>query len=214
MIVPAMTVNEIYTELCQEYEFCTNYINKVKNQYRKEVLKSSRFPLRFKPFEITTKRKNRCLIFLEAKTKRDANNLFRTIVFYYQRPEGIYGVMLCPNLTGMVINIYSPHFFLRYRERFLKTELGALETMKSYFLYNPTTCGKFVTENLIQASVEHGFVFMERLNNHVNIVKTFVNKELLFENQISEYNAGVLEIKKIEELKKLQEFNYLFGLTA
>ncbi len=209
-----MTVNEIYIELCKEYVFSTIHIEKIKNKYRREVVKSSRFPLRFKPIEITTKRKNRCLIFLDAKTKRDANDLFRTIVFYYQRPEGIYGVMMCPNTTGMVINIYPPHFFLRYRERYLKTELGTVETMKLFFLHNSVISGKFVSENEIQGSIEHGFVFMERLNNHVNIVKTFINKELLFKNQKNDHNDGLLNIQTINEMKKLKEYDYLFGMTA
>jgi len=196
MIVPAMTVSEIQKELANDYDNCLARVTKNLNKYRREIIKSSRFPIYFKPIDHVTPSKNNFILFIEAQSKKDAQNPVITFVGYYLKPEGIYAAMVYPVLDGRKkIAIYPPHFFERYKERFLHEDLGTLDTIKLYFKSNPSNILELSDENLFRGKCAHGFVFGEKLNDSVEIIKTFISSEMLKGDQklLSEFLIGELD---------------------
>jgi len=206
-----MSYNEIVNEMIEDYSNCSLYIQKISNKYRRAVIKSSKFPVSFKVVEYITKRNNNFLIYLSAHSKRDANSLFRTIVCYYEFNNKIRAIMCTPIEVSPKIIIYTHHFFERYRERFLKSDISIIETIKIYFLKNYANAGFFINDNEIKASCHDGYLFLEEISNDVQIAKTFVTREMLFENQRLEDKFNIDALEELEEMKKLKEFNYMFN---
>lgn len=214
MLVATMNENEILNEVKLDYDNCINYFNSISNKYRRAVIKSSSFPMKFKPVEFVTKRKNKCLVFIEAKSKKDRDNLFITIMFYFNKPDGIHAVMPVPDIYGMNINIYTPHFWKRYKERFIKNQVSTLDAIKIYFNNNPTSTGRTIENGTIQASVQDGIIFLNRINNDISIVKTFVNREQLFENQTLDDSKNTQQLEVINQLKKKYRTNLYFDVAS
>jgi hypothetical protein len=213
MIVPAMSVTEIQKELSMDYEYCLARIQRDMNQYRRAIIKSSKFPMCFKPVDCVTPSRNHFIIFLEAKSKKNANDPFITLVGYYLRPEGIYAAMLLPtNGSDKHIIIYPPHFFERYKQRYLNEDVCSLDAIKTYFRINPTNMLKFDNAKKFSGSCNQGFVFGEMLSSNVLIIKTFISQDMLKGEQVD------LNDKLLNQLSDLNDskisINYSTNLNA
>jgi hypothetical protein len=92
--------------------------------FRKTVLKSSRYPLT-KSYDCkTSARKN---LFIASFTALKRSNWKKTILDLYgiySRLEGNYAVV--PTVDINIISMFPPHFFQRYRERIVK--MGLFQT--------------------------------------------------------------------------------------
>lgn len=164
----------------KDYSSCANRIEKGLNVYRRAIIKSSKFPIYFKPIEYTSPRNNKFLLFIEGKSKKDATTPFVTFVVYYFKPEGIYAIMVFPSrFNSKKIVIYPPHFFDRYKERYLEKDIATLDAMKEYFKFNSANILQFSEGKYYRGSCNHGFVFGEKLSENINIIKAFITKEML-----------------------------------
>jgi hypothetical protein len=202
MIVPAMSVTEIQKELSRDFEYCFARIQREMNQYRRAIIKSSKFPMCFKPIDYVTPSRNHFIIFLEAKSKKNANDPYITFVGYYLRPEGIYAAMLLPTYGGdKTIILYPPHFFERYKQRYLLEDICTLDAIKTYFRINPTNMLEFVDAKKFRGSCNQGFVFGEMLTSNILVIKTFVSKEMLKGEQVDLNSKLTKQISELNEMK-------------
>lgn len=198
MIVPSMTVQEIHQEIFRDFKTLRNKIDNLKNEFRRIVLKGSRYPLT-KSFDIKSLEKKNLFIVEFTALKRSAwKKPILSTYGIYSRPEGKYAVTL--SLDMNISTIYPPHFFKRYRERILKDEtISNEDIIKHYFRNDWGFMGAFVNENF--ESVYHcfenddkddkvsfvgvtyqGYCFGEKQGN-VNIIKTIIAEDMLFDNQ-------------------------------
>jgi hypothetical protein len=203
MIVPAMSEIEIQNELSNDYESCITRVQKDMNKYRRGIIKASKFPIYFKPIEHTSPSRNNFIIYVNAKSKKDAFMPFVTIVGYYHRPEGIYAAMIFP-VAGEKFNmlIYPPHFFKRYKERYIKEDLNSLEVIKTFFRNNPTYMLQAVEKENFRGSCIQGFVFGKFLNPTISIVKTFISCDMLKGEQTSLNDILLNELNDYSESTK------------
>lgn len=99
-----------------------------------------------------------------------------------------------------IISIYPPHFFKRYRERIVKDEFISNEVIiRQYFKNDWGYIGAVVNEEFesvyhcfendnkndkisFVAATSQGYCFGEKQGN-VNIIKTIISENMLFENQ-------------------------------
>jgi hypothetical protein len=203
MIVPAMSVTEIKIELLKDLENCMKRVQKDENKFRRGIIKASKFPFYFNIIEYTSPSRNQFLIYVDAKSKKDAKNPFITIVGYYLKPEGIYAAMLVPIIGGKFnILIYPPHFFKRYMERYLKEDFCSLNVIKAYFKSNPTYLLEIEADDNFRGSCKHGFVFGKYLSPTVIIVKTFISCDMLKGEQTSLNNMLLNELNDYCEFTK------------
>jgi len=208
MIVPAMSVTEIYKELARDYDYCVSRIQRDMNQYRRAIIKSSKFPMCFKPIDYVAPSRNHFIILVEAKSKRDASDPFITFVGYYLRPEGIYAAMAFPTSGGEKrIFLYPPHFFERYKERYLKEEVTTLDSIKTYFKINSANILEFTEGDKFRGSCNQGFVFGEKLLTNVFIIKTFVSNEMLKGEQIELNTRFINHIGELNDMKTTQNYS-------
>lgn len=186
MIVPAMSVTEIHNELVKDYDNCISRIDRDFKHYRRAIIKSTKFPMYFKPIDYTTPSRNKFVILVEAESKKNANDLLITLIGYYLRPEGIYAAMIVPSKNGdKKICIYPPHFFERYKERYLQNDLSALEVIKQYFKINSAITFEVREEAGFRGVCRDGYILGKILSHNILIVKTFVTIKMLKGEQVA-----------------------------
>jgi len=169
-------------------------MDRIIPKYRRLIIKSSRFPLYFKPVEYTSKRGNDYLIFFQANTKKDYDGrILFAVICVHNTKEGL-NVMMFVKPPQRNIVIYSPHLFSRYRTRFLKEDsLSSLDVIKRFFKINATTVVNHVGNDEIVGTCNEGVLLGKFIDGgKVVIYKTFVSFDMLFENQ-SEYREDYLE---------------------
>ena len=115
-----------------------------------------------------------------------------------------------------LISIYPPHFFKRYRERIVKDEsISNEDIIRQYFKNDWGFKGTVVNENFesvyhcfendnkndnvsFVAATSQGYCFGEKQGN-VNIIKTIISEDMLFENQkfiFNELKIAFMEANK------------------
>ena len=198
MIVSSMTVQEIRKELLQDVENIRESIRKHKRDFERSALKVSQYPFT-KSYECRSKLKKNLFIVTFTAMKRGAfQKPAYGISGIYNRPEGKYAAALTMQLN--MVSIYPPHFFKRYRERIVKDQsISNEDIIKCYFKNDWGFMGAFVNKEMeavfysfednfkdeaisfVSASAQ-GYCFGEK-QGEVNIIKTIISEEMLFEDQ-------------------------------
>jgi hypothetical protein len=198
MIVPSMTVQEIHKEVFEDISNLKNKLDECRNDFRKIVLKRKRYPLT-KSYDCLTREKKNLFIVEFTALKRSAwDKPILGFSAIYNRPEGKYGIALTVGLN--ILTLYPPHFFKRYRERIVKDESLSNENLiRQYFTNDWGFTGAVVNQDFesvyhsfeienknenvsFVAATSQGYCFGEKQGN-VNIIKTIVSEDMLFENQ-------------------------------
>ena len=198
MIVPSMTVQEIHKEVFEDFKTLRNKLDEFQKDFKRMVLKSNCYPLT-KSFEYKTRKKKNLFIIGFTALKRSAwKKPIISTYGVYSRPEGKY--VVAPSLDMNISTIYPPHFFKRYRERILKDEsISNEDIIRHYFKNDWGFMGAVVNENFesvyncfendekdekvsFVAGTYQGYCFGVKQGN-VNIVKTIISDDMLFENQ-------------------------------
>ena len=164
-------------------------------------------PVFFKPIELTSKRGNKYILQINSKGKSDykKKGLLYIIYMYYHRPEGIYVVMLGSNGSWTTkddfYNIYTPHFFDRYRERELKDiHKPKLQTIIDFFAHNAT--GNFIEVNnekykdSIFYTVPTGVMLGSIYNDYIFELRTYITFDMLKGNQVDDNEILAARVKE------------------
>lgn len=200
MIVPSMTVQEIHKEVFDDIRNLQNKLQETPEDFKKNVLRSNRFPFT-KSYEFKTREKKNLFIVDFTAIKRSYwKKPILTIYAIYSRPEGKYAVALSVDMN--FITIHPPHFFKRYRERIIKDDsFSNDEIIRLYFKNDWGFAGAVINEDFetvyhhfesdnkneklsFVGANSQGYCFGEKQGN-INILKTIISEEMLFENQKS-----------------------------
>lgn len=216
MIVPLMTVTEIHDEVFKDLRDLTNKVDECKKEFERVVLKSNRYPV-VKSYKCQTKRKNILIITFTARKRSERRKPILGFYGIYSRSEGRYAVAL--TIESNLISIYPPHFFKRYRERILKDDSISKEEIINIFFKNSWGFTAAVVNEQYEsvyhsfessdiddkvsfvAATSQGYCFGEKQGS-VNIMKTIISEEMLFDNQkkiFSDLKNYFNEIRKMYE---------------
>ena len=198
MIVPSMSVQEIHKEVFNDIKNLQSKIEECRNDFRKTILKSKKYPFT-KSYDCKTRdRQNLFIVDFTAMKRSDWKKPIISIYGIYSRPEGKYAVI--PTLEMNTISIHPPHFFKRYRERIVRDESVSSENIiRQYFRKDWGFMGAVINDDFesvyycfendnendkvsFVAATSQGYCFGEKQGN-VNIIKTIISEEMLFENQ-------------------------------
>lgn len=197
MIVPSMTVNEIHDEFFNDLRDLANKVDACKKEFERIVLKSNRYPV-VKSYKCPTKRKNILILTFRARKRSERRKPILGFYGFYSRPEGRYAAAL--NIESNLISIYPPHFFKRYRERILKDDSISNEEVINVFFKNSWGFTAAVVNEKYEsvyhcfessdlsdkvsfvAATSDGYCFGEKQGS-VNIIKTIISEDMLFDNQ-------------------------------
>jgi hypothetical protein len=203
MIVPSMVYTEIYNELFKDAETLTSKIILFTKEFRRRVLKASRYPFIYSYECYGRLKKNRFVITFIAVKRSDQRNPIFGVRCVYNRPEGAYAAVL--SLDDKTISIYPPHFFKRYRERVVKDfSASNNDIIHLYFTFGwgfmcgvlnwdmAAICRKFnkgINNNsdVFVCANAVGYCFGER-QGKIYIMKTIVSEDMIFESQKAVFN--------------------------
>lgn len=204
MIVPSMTVQEIHKEVFKDLKNLRSKLDECKKDFKKSVLNRSRYPFT-KSYDCKTReKKNLFFVDFTALKRSNWKKPILSIYGIYSRPEGKYAFSVTIEMN--LLSIYPPHFFKRYRERIVKDESISDEVIISqYFKNDWGFMGAVVNENYesvyhcfenddkndkvsFVAATSQGYCFGEKQGN-VNIIKTIISENMLFENQKNIFNV-------------------------
>lgn len=198
MIVPSMTIQEIHKEVFNDIKSLGNKVDGFKKDFERIVLKSTSFPV-IRTFScVTIERKNKFSFTFTARKRSERRTPILGIYGVYTRKEGVYAASLTPDMK--ITTIYPPHFFQRFRERILKDNTISNEKLINlYFKEDWGFAGAVIDEDYksvfynfensdpnekisFVGATSLGYCFGEK-QGQVNIIKTIISEEMLFDNQ-------------------------------
>lgn len=191
MLTAYMTEQEIEREVLTDMVNAFRFEDANRNKFRRLVLKSTRFPVYFH-YLYTSPRKNRWLILLEARSKKEVLDMSRiTFATTHETPHGLYCVMVSWFEGKPQLILYPPHFFSRFKKRMGLEETG-IKLMFRFFRFNSSyvySLNKMSinTENYtmeIIGSTENGVALgFLTVNNNI-LFKTFITYDMLKGQQV------------------------------
>lgn len=134
MILTTMTDAEIRSEIEKDFPEIGKFSIYKDKDYRRAVIKSTRFPFTML-FTKKTKNNNKWMLIYEARTKKDRKDSRIHFIVINNSDKGLWCVMPTFANDQLHIIIYQPHFFSRYRERF-KINFTGERLIYEYFSRN------------------------------------------------------------------------------
>ena len=206
MITDNFTDIELRDELFKHKRDIISQLSKVvlRPDYIRTVKKAAKFPFNYlSPYK--SSRGNRYIIMLTpTDRKRGASNPLTIVYTKLQKKEGIYAIRY--DIVNNHITIFSPHFFSRYRTRFLKNEDYKTDILIDKYMQRnanlSVTKDSGLPNEVMVGACEDGLVFVKRITDGVSIALTFVSKDLLKDGQIPQ-NEQLLKIIT-EHLEEIQ----------
>lgn len=193
MITLSMTPYQIKKEMSIDIKNnIIPYLNRnYDNKIRRAILKSSRLPMIFDPIHYYSKEtKNDWYIFYYAITKKKAEDAACLAVSLVESEKGIYAYefVVC-DFNDYPVYIFPPHFFSRYRARFVQDEeidrkelvLQFIKRSYNAFLYIPPGMSTYKCGMSFQDGYGLGDVLSREFK--IYMIKTFVSREMLKEDQ-------------------------------
>lgn len=206
MIVHTMTEAELTQEVMKDMYNAFRWEDVNSNKFRRIVLKATRFPV-YATFSYNSPRKNKWLILLEARTKKEFGDSSRcTYVTTYDSPHGIYAVMVSWIEKKPQLILYPPHFFSRYRDR-MQISLNGLSLMNHFFKFNCSYVYEIKRKEIkeshfsieVYGSCRDG-VCLGFMTSEDNIMfKTFITYDMLKGEQIEKFTENEKYRQEIHE---------------
>lgn len=206
------------------FENIVPYLNRnYDSKIRRAIIKSTRFPMIFNPIHyFSRKTNNDWFIFYYAVDKKLAEDAACIAVTQVQTDEGTY-VYEYVVAGDHNIHIFPPHFFSRYRSRFLKDDSLGKQELINQFIKNSYIGIMHITptgQEKCALSFQDGYAIGDIISRkeHIYILKTFISKDLLRKDQqfaklydqLQEQNLlnYIVSLKNPEDLL-LSEYNCL-----
>lgn len=212
MLVRNMNETEIFQELLKDMPNVIQESDRHDKKFRRMVLKSILFPVRPKAIRYTSPRKNKWLIQLEARSKKEIgeNSRIHSICYVDVIGRGYYAYMITSTNERWHMTVYPPHFFSRYAQR-CNIDLYGVDLIEHFFKdnYNYAFSEKkeLVSENqyihYIYGATSQG-VAMGVLTIEGNVLfRTFITYEMSKGEQIDEFAKSQQIRAEIHEKEKL-----------
>lgn len=171
------------------FENIVPYLNRnYDSKIRRAIIKSTRFPMIFNPIHyFSRKTNNDWFIFYYAVDKKLAEDAACIAVTQVQTDEGTY-VYEYVVAGDHNIHIFPPHFFSRYRSRFLKDDSLGKQELINQFIKNSYIGIMHITptgQEKCALSFQDGYAIGDIISRkeHIYMLKTFISKDMLKEDQ-------------------------------
>lgn len=198
MIVPTMTLEEIFKTVQVDLVPVTRKLSEFVRQFGKAALKINKFPFKRKYEWKNYKSNITYTIYLECYKRSQWDNPRFSIVTSYMHDGGLTTLQIDPTFEVSVY-MYTAHFWSRFRERYIKDSSKSLQEIIDFFFFQ---MGQFIESHEVmridyeryQVNEDTDFVaivtslgvfYCERLkeNNHFTIVNTYLSYDMLRQEQ-------------------------------
>lgn len=197
MLTKYQTDEEKRNEILSERDEIIEQFRRIvlRAEYIRACKKAKSFPFYYLA-HYKSKKGNRYTIITEATDrKKGSSNPLMSVFTTMDAEEGRY--MFRFDTYRNQVNIFTPHFFKRYRERFLKDDkMSTDEIMLSFNKRNPNLPkdpdkGIYVGRD--------GYILAKNKCEGMDVCVTFVSFDMLKGDQIERFNSGVDLIERYEK---------------
>ncbi len=176
-------------------------------RFRRQIIKATTFPVSASPFVVTTSRRNRWIVILRARSKKEKNRPtldHSTFVCMATFQEGIYAfvysALFRPDETrkNVGLSIFRPHFFARYKLRYELDETG-IDLIGRYFVRNNSLYRDFqlpYTDDIpmigrrVYATSEQGIALGEVKSDTAMLFRTYISYDMMYDEQVPEFTRS------------------------
>lgn len=187
MLTHTMTYKQMQEEFFYDMNnlLLPHLIKVYDKKAKRAILKTTKFPVIFNPVYFTSKRQNRWIIMYYAIDKKLAHDACCVILLTVNTPEGIYVYRKDMGPDDMLITVYPPHFFSRYRSRQLKDDSLTTEEVIINFFKNNFDGITISLDNIAETAIREGYALGQVLSKEfkINMMKTFITSKMLKEDQ-------------------------------
>ena len=167
-------------------------------EYQRKVKKATRFPFTYIATFKSSRGNRYKVLFTPTDKKSGLKNPILSVYTSLEKEEGTY--ILRYDWVKNNVAIYTPHFFRRYRERFLKDEaLSSGEVRDKFLLRNQNVTSSSIEEGEDIGTCKDGYIYIRRKDKHTNICVTFVSPDLLTEEQLKDRTELLKVLREHEE---------------
>lgn len=180
MLLDTMTYEEIYREAIDDSRNMVDWASHKMKDIQRASFKARKFPL-VCVMSHTTPRRNRWTGIVIVNRKMRKAGCSHSIAYTsFHAKEGDIYIKLSPKMNGkMGINIYTPHFFQRVRER-MGIDLYGSELAYRYFRWNDAGwfCSKPDSDHERCLCTPEGISLGEDLNDNMFLARTFIRYDM------------------------------------
>lgn len=185
-------IEQYHSDICrgfakEYYELCEKYTLASKRPRSKEryYYPANRFHTYMYDFNYVVN------FFIRGKDEPEFDNFGDLVYAWFWKDGERYAITFQhdpDNPMNFHYSIYIPHFFKRYKQRFLKTrQMSDLDVMNHYFLNNWRQAFKNVPSikypNCVYQIGNDGVCFSNNINNRYFEYKTYITWDMLFKDQ-------------------------------
>ncbi len=200
MLIDVLNDIEKKTEVMKDKDQIRSFIPSIFQwpDYKRKVKKALNFPFNYIA-HFKSKRGNSYQIYITpTDKKKGADNPLVGVYTRMQSKEGIYVARY--DIVKDHITLFTPHFFKRYRERFLKDdEMDMDEVIKTYLKRNPN---QFSTPRETFTVCNDGAIFIKEVDKQMCIGVTFVSNDMQRDEQKEEWEKALEELGDFEDYIK------------
>lgn len=199
MLVPTMTLDEIYKSVYADFGFVVQKLNQAVKEFGRASLKKNKYPFKQKYKYKNYKSNTEYSIYLICFKRSQWNNPMFSIITSYSHDGGTTAIAMNP-VQGHSIQVYTPHFWSRFKERYLVNQsLPTQDAIDFYFdnagrycraqeeimridsekYYMDEDTNYFTTVNSFGVS----FCEKRKSNDKIEVFNTFLSLEILRKQQ-------------------------------
>lgn len=206
MILRDMSDDELLKALEEDILMVANkfYLSK-GNAYRRQVLKSKKFPIYFKPVEIRSRSKNIWIVYPFALSKKDADGKGVSARYFCRqaawKTDFWYSLVWNQetNKPEDKVMVLTHHLIMRFKER-MKLDKSGLDLFSEFIYNNPENYVVNETNNTFSMRIKGGVVMGEIVGKQW-IHKTFIS----FENSSAYKQKLMYELLEDKMIYHIQE---------
>jgi hypothetical protein len=197
---------ELLDEVRKDFINAFNYSDTKEKKLRRLAIKANRFPVYAHSF-YTSPRKNKWIIFFEARSKKEVGDNCRICcTTYFNTKHGTYAVLVTFTEGKQHLILYPPHFFSRFASR-CGIELHGVDLIVRFFQYNynyvftfkDVPLGENTYRREVYGTAKEG-VALGFLTDNANVLfKTFITYDMLKGEQIDTFTANEQLRQEIHE---------------
>jgi len=210
MLIKEMSEKHIFQELMKDMPNVLQEADRHDKKFRRLVLKSTLFPVKPLAIRYVSPRKNKWLIQLEARTRKEIgeNSRMHSVCYADVIGRGYYAYLLTSTNDRWHMIIYPPHFFSRYAQR-CNIHLHGIDLMERFFRDNYSYAYSEKKEliddekymHYIYGSTAEG-VAMGVMTVEGNILfRTFITYYMTKGEQVAEFSKNEQIRKELHELQ-------------
>lgn len=203
MLIDTLSDTEKRNELSKEKSDIKRFMLSVLDRadYIRRLKKASKFPYSYFA-SYKSKRGNRYFfVFISDNKKSGAKNPRVNTYVSMDSKEGKYIISIAKSDIGNDFYIiYTPHFFRRYRERFLNDDNMAVnDVVKTFITRNTYHVANIAKGDNIFGMCNDGIIFFKDKDKDVTVAMTFISRDLQKDFQEKEWSEILISLKDWEE---------------